>query len=142
MNKKCFKCLEDKPLMEFYKHSKMSDGHLGKCKSCAKIDTNKHRLENIEYCRSYDRARASEPKRKLLAKRVSIEWKAQFPNRRKAQIILGNAVRDNRIEKQPCFVCGQEKVEAHHPDYERALDVIWMCPVHHAQTHAMAKQFL
>jgi len=37
--KKCFKCGEILSLDCFYKHLKMSDGHLNKCKSCTKNDS-------------------------------------------------------------------------------------------------------
>jgi hypothetical protein len=36
-NKKCTKCLEEKPLNEYYKQPKSSDGYKTICKSCGKI---------------------------------------------------------------------------------------------------------
>lgn len=44
--KKFFKCGLEKPLTEFYKHKMTKDGHLNKCKACAKNDT-KIQLEKI-----------------------------------------------------------------------------------------------
>ena len=43
--KKCFKCLLEKPIDEFYRHPKMGDGYLGKCKDCTRSDTERRRKE-------------------------------------------------------------------------------------------------
>lgn len=134
--KTCFKCLSEKPLEAFYKHSMMADGHLNKCKECTKSDVSKHRQENLERVRQYDKMRASMPHRIALRREVGKKYVGHFPNRKKANTAVANAVRDGRLKKQLCWACG-EKAIAHHPDYDRPLDVVWLCQAHHKQTHAL-----
>lgn len=147
--KRCFKCLCEKPIDDFYKHGRMKDGRLSKCKECTKRDVNKHRQENLEKIRAYDKMRGSMPHRVAARKEYAqtAEGKAsharslrnmrdKYPNKYKARNLLGNAVRDGRLKKQPCMVCG-EKAVAHHPDYTRPLDVVWLCQPHHKQAHAL-----
>lgn len=38
MEKRCFKCYKILPIEDFYKHKRMGDGHLNKCKYCTKND--------------------------------------------------------------------------------------------------------
>lgn len=135
-SKRCLKCLCEKPLDAFYKHAQMGDGHLNKCIDCTKKDANMHRQENLERIRSYDRMRASMPHRLAAMKETVRKYAATFPQRKKANTAVGNAVRDGRLKKQPCWVCG-EKAVAHHPDYDRPLDVVWLCQPHHKQAHAL-----
>jgi hypothetical protein len=134
--KTCFKCLCAKPLEAFYKHGQMGDKHLNKCKECTKADVARHRQENLERVRAYDRLRASQPHRIASRQRIVAEYTERFPKRKKANTAVSNAVRDGRLHKQPCWVCGLKAV-AHHADYDRPLDVVWLCQAHHQQTHAL-----
>ena len=118
----------------------MGDGRLGKCKECTKVDVNNHRQESLEKIRAYDKLRASQPHRMALRYAVVSAYADKFPLRKKANTAVSNAVRDGRLKKQPCWVCG-EKAVAHHPDYDRPLDVVWLCQSHHKQAHAITKQF-
>lgn len=129
--KQCFKCKFIKPLSEFYKHPQMADGHLNKCKECAKLDSTNHRNDNIEKVRDYDRKRGSRHDKDYCQK-----YRARYPNKYKAHTLTGNAIRDMRLFKEPCEVCGAEKdVHAHHDDYLKPLNVRWLCSPHHSQWH-------
>ena len=43
------------------------------------------------------------------------------------------------MRRHPCWVCGAEKVVAHHADYSRPLDVVFLCLSHHRQLHVEFK---
>jgi len=137
--KTCFKCGKEKPLSEFYKHKQMSDGHLGKCKQCAKSDVTKHRKENIVKIREYDRCRDSMPHRKAKRKEYHKRYIEAFPEKYKANHKVNNALRDGKLSRpDKCDGCGIEcKPHAHHWSYEEEhwLDVEWLCVVCHMQLH-------
>jgi hypothetical protein len=142
----CKHCAQDKPAEGFYKSSP------SKCKDCTKDAVKRHRQANLERVRSYDRMRSSMPHRvaarakyaKTPAFAESHEaaaqrWAAKHPERRKASHIVGNAVRDGKVIPWPvCAVpeCAS-KPQAHHADYEKPLDVVWLCAKHHRQAHAL-----
>ena len=43
----------------------------------------------------------------------------------------------NGTLNRPCHCerCGDTRVLAHHEDYSRPMDVMWLCPVHHKEEH-------
>jgi len=134
--KKCFKCGAEKPLTDFYKHPQMADGRVNKCKECNKRDVRENRADKVEYYRKYDvdRFKNDPAVRERIAK-VSRDWNKKHPDRYKAHTAVGNAVRDGRLIKKPCEVCGADYVHGHHDDYSKPLDVRWLCPAHHKAHH-------
>ena len=131
-SKTCFKCGEIKPLTAFYKHKAMADGHLNKCKECTRKDVGKHRSENLDKIREYDRNRGNR-----LQKGYAKEYRTRYPNKYKAHNMVNNAIRDGKLFAEPCGICGiTESVHAHHDDYAKPLNVRWLCAAHHHQWHA------
>jgi len=133
--KKCFKCQTIKPLTEFYKHLKMADGYLNKCKECTKNDANKHRSENIEKIRAYDRERGKIPERIKATTEITRAWRAQNKKRSIAHNAIFRAIRNGSLLRLPCIRCGEKKSLAHHEDYDKPLDVMWLCQPCHKQRH-------
>lgn len=49
------------------------------------------------------------------------------------------AIASGKLVRQPCEKCGATKVDAHHDDYSRPLDVRWLCRSHHLEHHRAGK---
>lgn len=57
----------------------------------------------------------------------------------KARSIANNARRDGKLIPEPCK-CGCEKVEMHHPDYSKPLEIIWLCRDCHLELHRKERE--
>lgn len=134
-SKTCFKCNAVKPLEEFYKHSQMADGHVNKCKECNKVDVRENRGKKLDYYREYDRVRAKDPERSKAAAEISAAWRAADKRRMQCHNAVARAVRSGQLVRQPCVRCGDVKSLAHHEDYDKPLDVMWLCQPCHKQRH-------
>lgn len=132
--KTCCDCLEPKPSSEFYK---MANGNpAGVCIVCHKARMKRRRLSNPTV-QAFDRARAKTPERRAMATRVTTQWRKNNPEAYKAQNAVNNAVRDGRLTKGPCSICGTGvHVHGHHKDYSKQLDVTWLCAKCHQRIHA------
>lgn len=126
--KRCFKCQQVKNLEEFYRHPAMGDGRLGKCKECAKADVKSNRSDKREYYSRYDQERYKRPERRQASQRYLTLYRQRNPEKYIAHNAVNNALRDGRLIKQPCTYCGSTvRVEGHHSDYSKPLDVTWVC---------------
>ena len=138
--KTCFKCKTEKPLTEFYKHSAMADGHLNKCKECTKHDATSNRNKNLEKYRAYDRERGKIPERIKANTEVNRVWRQEDVRRSAAHNSVGRAIRNGSLVRQPCVRCGEIKSLAHHEDYDKPLEVMWLCQPCHKQRHKELKE--
>lgn len=117
--------------MDFYRQT---NGSLHRdCKVCWREKVRANRLANIEHYDAYERERSKRPERKAAA--VLYQRERRPAHKRKANIATNNAIRDGRLTRQPCEVCGLAKSEAHHDDYTKPLDVRWLCRKHHLEHH-------
>ena len=85
--------------------------------------------------RQYDRERGKRPERIKAGVEITRIWRAEDKRRQKAHNMVRNAVKTGKLVRQPCCRCGNPKTVAHHEDYDKPLDVMWLCQVCHTQRH-------
>jgi hypothetical protein len=131
----CIICGEEKLLDDFYTHPAMANGHLGKCKECCKKQERLRYKNNVLAMAIYDRQRQQTQERRNKKLVYQQTRRKNNPEKHKANQQVRHALRRGTIKKQPCAVCGSEKVQAHHKDYSKPLDVMWLCFPHHLKEH-------
>jgi len=131
----CFKCGIMKPLNNYYRHIEMEDGRIGKCKACAKKDSSDHYRNNREHYAEYEHQRFQNPERKKAVIEYQRKRREKNPEKYRANTAVHNAIRDGRLSKEPCEICGHKTVEGHHRDYLKPLEVFWLCRKHYLLEH-------
>lgn len=86
------------------------------CGKCTWLKQKERRGSRLEYNREYYNKEDNKHKRRVRA-------------------LVSAALRDKRLYKSSCLKCGNEKSEAHHEDYSKPLEVIWLCKSCHVKRH-------
>lgn len=119
MNKTCTQCKEVKPISDFGKHKR--DGFRSECKDCK---------------REWDKKYNKTSERKIYNARIQ-KQNRQDPLKRlklKARMATNWAIKTGKLKRLPCE-CGNPKTEAHHKDYSKPMDVLWLCKPCHWKHH-------
>lgn len=133
----------------------MGDGRLGKCKACTKQDTRDRAALKAATDLQWVLSERERHRKKAIkqraegrnAKFVTIEYnrlrnlrqQARHPEKHAARAQVRNAIRDGRLQRQPCEACGK-KAQAHHDDYTKPLEVRWLCPRDHSDHHIALRE--
>jgi hypothetical protein len=148
--KLCKKCGTEKDDSEFNKRKASADGLSAMCKCCQ---------------REYDKSRANDPHRALAraeyqktergmlaAKAAKIRWaknnkekiyksvlryREQNPKKYIAHGKVAYEIRVGNLHQEPCEICGGVDSVAHHDDYDKPLNIRWLCDFHHKQWHQL-----
>lgn len=136
----CTKCGELKHLTEFNKCAASLDGHGLHCRVCTKAAAREYRnihrdslnARRPPYHSTRYKWRADNP---LKCKQQRKRYRAAHPERVRAGRLLLAALRKGTVTRSSCTQCGNVKSQAHHPDYSKPLEVIWLCYACHKAEH-------
>jgi hypothetical protein len=141
--KRCRKCEADLPRSEFWRHGRAADRLQSWCKTCQRASVATY-FENNPGRKSELMAEwLSRPGNAERQKRHVEAYKARNPHKRAAHREVEFALRSGDLARPArCEACGKkhERIHAHHEDYDRPLDVIWLCQPCHVLLHKMKRE--
>lgn len=130
VTRKCFVCHEEKPLEDFRKNRSKPLRHEYMCRTCRRVYDviQNQQPERIVKMEQYRQDAGAIERNRERAKQAY----ADNPEATRARAMIAGLIRAGLIERQACQVCGTEiRVDGHHPDYSKPLEVIWLCRTHH-----------
>lgn len=68
--------------------------------------------------------------------REKAKARPDYKIKRSAHRKLEHGIKRGEVQKSNCIRCGKsEGVVAHHEDYSKPLEVMWLCRFHHRERH-------
>lgn len=134
--KVCSACGVEKPYEEFHRSRHMKDGYRSQCRPCHIRQNAESDKRNPERVLRQQRKYRERNREKVRA--ATKAWHEANPKKRRMQGRVQDAVRSGRLVRpSACEECGKEgQVDGHHDDYDKPLDVRWLCCRCHKAHHA------
>lgn len=129
--KKCSVCGGNFPLAFFYRRNTRPCGYMAACKKCTgkqrKVDMPKH----------HERDQLTEQERNNRNRAFGIRSRPHIGSKQRS--LVGAALRSGKLIKpENCTINNERcvgRLEAHHPEYNKPLDILWLCAEHHRAWH-------
>jgi hypothetical protein len=142
--KLCIKCKCVKSASGFHKNRLTLDGLYSYCKECTREVAREYRKKNPTYFADYNRRRyRDDPEFREQVKEGGRQGRKKHPQKIRARNLLNRAVNSGRVHRPLCCSrCGGDsrRIEAHHHDYTKPLDVTWFCSACHKKEHIKLNQ--
>jgi hypothetical protein len=122
-----------------------------RCKECVKFSARKYREDNKEKVMEYDRNRPnkeervkknidrirSDPEKLKKYRDQQMDYVKRNRHKSNARQKLARALLKGKVKRaNNCEHCGiEDNIQGHHYDYNKPLDVIWLCSKCHANEH-------
>jgi len=134
--KVCSRCKIEKDIERFCDRKTSRDGKNGECRDCVRDYNKVYRHKNktlvkariIKY-RANNRDKVVDYKKK---------YRASNPEKEKALKAVYRATKKGVITRpDKCEMCNKltKYIDAHHGDYNKPLDVVWLCKKCHKEVH-------
>ncbi len=156
----CTGCGKEKDESSFSKASKGKNGLSARCKDCRNQYYQDNKVKILAQCKMYreshkeekslrDRKYFERNREKILVRcrnnkeerrKADKKYRENHSDKRRARGQSRYQIDKGNIVRQPCEKCGQPNAHAHHEDYLKPMDIIWLCQKHHMRHHAHYKE--
>lgn len=140
--KKCAECGRELPIEDFNKNKRNRDGLQDRCRECfSKYNKARYAANPERFKADVAAYRANNPKTHM---ETRLRACAKNPTRINANRAVEAALKAGAIENPGvCYGCGckagEHRIEAHHHDYSKPLDVVWLCTPCHRRMDAQRR---
>ena len=141
--KVCSSCGQEKPFSEFNKNRRSKDGLQDKCRSCfSRYNKARYWADPQRFKDSVRKYREENLENTFVTR---MEMCKRKPCEKNAREAVNLAVKLGYIEKPDhCLGCGksdsESRVTAHHHDYSKPLEVVWVCSKCHRNLDANRRE--
>jgi hypothetical protein len=145
--RRCTRCGAEKPLTSFYRKPDRPNGYSSHCKSCInayekqrvqdpEVRARKRADHRASYRRNRECVRQRRPPYDPDAAAERYARRRGTPEQRARSLISGEVQSGRIVKPHACQDCeARGPVQAHHEDYSRPLDVMWLCTQCHGKRH-------